>query len=124
MLRGQGNARVMLYKIKSKKVNLMVISSFLLLLLTQLFATLTSDRLSAEATAVVVHYSGHESAAQQIVQRIEASKGKAIAVQADLSQSDRVTALFDRAEQQFGKPDILVNVAGIRLISAIRRYGR
>ena len=84
------------------------------------------DRLSAEGAAVVVHYSGHEAAAKQVVQRIEANKGKAmsstssaIAVQADLSQSDRVTALFDRAEQEFGKPDIVVNVAGIRLISAI-----
>ncbi len=77
------------------------------------------DRLSAEGAKIVVHYSGHEDAAKQVVQRIEANKGKAIAVQADLSQSDRVTALFDRAEQQFGKPDILVNVAGIRLISAI-----
>ena len=77
------------------------------------------DRLSAEGAAIVVHYSGHEDAAKQIVQRIEAHKGKAIAVQADLSQSDQVTALFDRAEQEFGKPDIVVNVAGIRLISAI-----
>ena len=77
------------------------------------------NRLSAEGAAVVMHYSGHEDVAQQVVQRIEANKGKAIAVQADLSQSDRVTALFDRAEQQFGKPDIVVNVAGIRLINAI-----
>lgn len=89
------------------------------------------DRLSAEGAVVVVHYIGHEDAAKQVVQRIEANKDKkskamsstssAIAVQADLSQSDQVTVLFDRCEQEFGKPDILVNVAGIRLISAIAK---
>jgi 3-oxoacyl-[acyl-carrier protein] reductase len=77
------------------------------------------ERLSAEGASVVVHYSGHEDAAKQVVQHIEAHNGKAIAVQADLSQSDRVAALFDRTEQQFGAPDILVNLAGIRLIGAI-----
>jgi 3-oxoacyl-[acyl-carrier protein] reductase len=77
------------------------------------------ERLAAEGASVVVHYSGHEDAAKQVVQHIEARNGKAIAVQADLSQSDRVAALFDQTEQQFGAPDILVNLAGIRLIGAI-----
>jgi 3-oxoacyl-[acyl-carrier protein] reductase len=40
-------------------------------------------------------------------------------MQADLSQSQQVTALFDRTEQQFGAPDILVNLAGVRYIGAI-----
>jgi 3-oxoacyl-[acyl-carrier protein] reductase len=67
----------------------------------------------------MVHYSGHEDAAKRVVQHIEArTQCKAIAVQADLSQSDQVAALFDHTEQQFGTPDILVNLAGIRLIGA------
>lgn len=44
--------------------------------------------------------------------------GKAIAVRADLSQSQQVAALFDRTEQQLGIPDIVVNVAGIRWLGA------
>ena len=80
------------------------------------------DRLSTEGASVVVHYSGHEEAAKQVVQNIESHNGKAIAVQADLSQSDRVAALFDRTERQFGAPDILVNVAGIRFLGAIADF--
>jgi 3-oxoacyl-[acyl-carrier protein] reductase len=75
--------------------------------------------LSAEGATVVVHYGGHEDAAKQVVQNIESHNGKAIAMQADLSQSQQVTALFDRTEQQFGAPDILVNLAGVRSIGAI-----
>jgi 3-oxoacyl-[acyl-carrier protein] reductase len=77
------------------------------------------ERLSAEGAAVVVHYSGHEDTAKQVVQNIESHNGKAIAVQADLSQSKQVISLFDRTEQQFGAPDILVNLAGVRSIGAI-----
>jgi 3-oxoacyl-[acyl-carrier protein] reductase len=77
------------------------------------------ERLSSEGATVVVHYSGHEAVAQQVVQNITANNGKAIAVQADLGQSKQVAALFDRTEQQFGTPDIVVNVAGVRLVGAI-----
>jgi 3-oxoacyl-[acyl-carrier protein] reductase len=77
------------------------------------------ERLSAEGAAVVVHYSGHESTAKQVVQNIELHNIKAITMQADLSQSQQVTALFNRTEQQFGAPDILVNLAGVRYIGAI-----
>jgi 3-oxoacyl-[acyl-carrier protein] reductase len=76
-------------------------------------------RLAAEGATVVVHYSGHEDAAQQVIQNITAQDGKAIAVRADLSQSQQVAALFDRTEQQFGTPDIVANVAGIRVLGAI-----
>ena len=77
------------------------------------------ERLAAEGAAVVVHYGGHEEAALQVVQKIEQNSGKAIALQANLTQSDQVAALFDQTEQQFGCPDIVVNVAGVRFISAI-----
>jgi 3-oxoacyl-[acyl-carrier protein] reductase len=77
------------------------------------------ERLSAEGAAVVVHYSGHEATAKQVVQNIELHNSKAIRMQADLSQSQQVTALFNRTEQQFGAPDILVNLAGVRYIGAI-----
>jgi 3-oxoacyl-[acyl-carrier protein] reductase len=77
------------------------------------------ERLSAEGAAVVVHYSGHEATAKQVVQNIELHNSKAITMQADLSQSQQVTALFNRTEQQFGAPDILVNLAGVRYIGAI-----
>jgi 3-oxoacyl-[acyl-carrier protein] reductase len=81
------------------------------------------ERLSSEGAAVVVPYSGHEAAAQQVVQKITANNGKAIAIQADSSQSKQVAALFDRTEQQFGTLDIVVNVARVCLVGAIAVVG-
>ncbi len=77
------------------------------------------QRLSAEGASVVVHYNGHEAAAQQVVQQIAAEHGRAIALQANLSQSEQVSKLFDQTEQQFGTPDIVVNVAGMRFVRPI-----
>ncbi|MBD3887045.1 SDR family oxidoreductase [Phormidium tenue FACHB-886] len=70
-------------------------------------------RLAAEGAKVVVHYGGHADAANKIVDAIKGKGGEAIAIQANLSYSDEVTKLFDKAQQQFGTPDILVNNAGI-----------
>lgn len=77
------------------------------------------QRLSAEGASVVMHYSGHEDAAQQAVQKIVAGRGQAIAVQANLSRSEQVSVFFDQTEQQFGTPDIMVNVAGMRFVRLI-----
>ncbi len=68
----------------------------------------------AEAGAsVVVNYRNKEARAQKIVQGIEASGGKAVAIGADLTDSNSVAAMFETAEEQFGKLDILVmNASG------------
>ncbi|MBI1247852.1 SDR family oxidoreductase [bacterium] len=69
--------------------------------------------LAAEGAQVVVNYAGNAKAAAEVVDKIEAAGGRALAVQADVSQSAEVKKLFDFAEQQFGKVDILVNNAGV-----------
>lgn len=68
----------------------------------------------AEAGAsVVVNYRNKEARAQKIVQGIEASGGQAVAIGADLTDSSSVAAMFETAEEQFGKLDILVmNASG------------
>ena len=43
----------------------------------------------------------------------------AIAVKADVSRTDEVRALFDRAEREFGGVDVLVNNAGIMQLAPI-----
>jgi 3-oxoacyl-[acyl-carrier protein] reductase len=48
-----------------------------------------------------------------VVEGIVAGGGKAMAVEADLSQQASVTPMFDSVEQQFGPVDYLVNNAGI-----------
>lgn len=70
-------------------------------------------RLAADGFAVIVNYSSSPAAADEVVAEIEAAGGKALAVQADVSISAGIAALFDAAEQHFGGTDVLVNNAGV-----------
>ncbi|WP_119681445.1 SDR family oxidoreductase [Indioceanicola profundi] len=72
-----------------------------------------AKRLAADGFAVVVNYSGSASAAAEVVSEIEAAGGRAVAAQADISDPKQVSSLFDRAENAFGVPQVLVNSAGI-----------
>ncbi|TNJ39149.1 SDR family oxidoreductase [Phaeobacter sp. B1627] len=78
-----------------------------------------AERLSADGFNVIVNYAGSEAAAHQIVEKIEAAGGKAIAAQADVSDAVAVKRMFDSAETAFGGIDILVNNAGIMKLAPI-----
>jgi glucose 1-dehydrogenase len=74
----------------------------------------------AEAGAdVVVNYVGGEPAALEVVKRIRAAGRHAIAIPADVSNSDHVEAMFRRAIDEFGTVDILINNAGLQQDAAI-----
>ena len=70
-------------------------------------------RLAAEGAHVVVDYVGSPDGANQTRASIESAGGKAITVQADVSQLPQAQTLIDQAWQQLGSCDILVNNAGI-----------
>jgi 3-oxoacyl-[acyl-carrier protein] reductase len=70
-------------------------------------------RLAADGARIVVNYSTSAESADKTVDSIDNGGGKAIAVQADVSDAGAVTRLFDAAEQSFGTVTILVNNAGI-----------
>ncbi|MFB6720073.1 SDR family oxidoreductase [Kribbella sp. NPDC056345] len=72
-----------------------------------------AGRLGRDGYAVVIGYSGNKDRAELAVKEVEADGGRAIAVQADVADERAVTALFDRAEQEFGGVDVVVNAAGI-----------
>jgi 3-oxoacyl-[acyl-carrier protein] reductase len=78
-----------------------------------------AKRLAADGAAVVVNFAHGRAAAEQVVQDIERSGGRAIAVQADIADPAGMPALFDAAEAAFGGADILVNNAGIMVLSPI-----
>ena len=63
--------------------------------------------------AVCVNYAHSKDAAEQVVARIAGAGGKAIAVQADVSQPAEAKRLFDETDRRLGKVDALVNNAGI-----------
>lgn len=70
-------------------------------------------RLAADGAAVVVNYASDREGADRVVKAIEAAGGRAVAVQADLSEPDQVARPFDEAARVFGRVDVLVNNAGI-----------
>jgi len=63
--------------------------------------------------AVAVNYAREADEARHVVAAIEASGGKAIAVQGDVSREEDVRRLFETAQDQLGPLEGLVNNAGI-----------
>lgn len=62
---------------------------------------------------VVVNYASSSNAAEELVDTITKAGGKAIALQADVSQADQVEALVNTVMEKLNRVDILVNNAGI-----------
>lgn len=78
-----------------------------------------AERLGADGMAVVVAYAGNPQRADEAVEAITRAGGTASSFQADIAEEAQSAALFDHAEQQFGGIDVLVNTAGIMLLSPL-----
>ncbi|MDF0487513.1 SDR family oxidoreductase [Sphingomonas sp. H39-1-10] len=76
-------------------------------------------RLAADGYAVVVNYAGGVGPAQEVVDKIKAAGGDAIAVQADVADPAAVAAMFEQTENTFGGIDVVVNSAGVMLQARI-----
>jgi NAD(P)-dependent dehydrogenase (short-subunit alcohol dehydrogenase family) len=63
--------------------------------------------------AVAVNYTAQPAAADEVVRRIRAGGGRAIAVRADVAQEDQVLALFEQVDRELGPLTALVNNAGV-----------
>ncbi|MBO5588666.1 MAG: 3-oxoacyl-ACP reductase FabG, partial [Anaerovibrio sp.] len=70
-------------------------------------------KLAAEGAAVAINYAGNAKAAEEVKSIIEAAGGKAMIVQADVSNGESVDAMIKEVVDTFGGIDILVNNAGI-----------
>nr|WP_252263689.1 SDR family oxidoreductase [Paracidobacterium acidisoli] len=66
-----------------------------------------------EGAAVVIDYVGKPGAADETLAKIKAAGGRAIAVEADVSDEKQVASLTEQTVRAFGRLDILVNNAGI-----------
>ena len=69
--------------------------------------------LASRGANVAVNYSGSKAAAEKVVAEIKAAGGKAVAVQADLSNPDAIGPFVKSVADQLGPIDILVNNAGV-----------
>ncbi|MGQ9366197.1 SDR family oxidoreductase [Azospirillum sp. ST 5-10] len=76
-------------------------------------------RLAGDGFRVVVNYAGSADAAAELVDGIGKAGGRAMSVQADVSDPLAVTRLFDAAQTAYGGVDVLVNNAGIMTLAPV-----
>ena len=78
-----------------------------------------AERLARDGFAVVVNYSGSADTAAALVSKIETGGGRALAIKADVSDPRAVREMFTTAMSQLGGVDVLVNNAGVMLLSSL-----
>jgi len=71
-----------------------------------------------EGATVVVNYAHAQDKAEQVRQIIEQNQGKALVIQADVSQYQQATGLITQAVERFNRLDIMVNNAGMEIHSS------
>ena len=81
----------------------------------------TTERLAADGMAVAVHYAGNQQRADEVVEAIASSGGRAKAVGGDVADERAMAQLFDDVEQSFGGIDVVVNTAGIMPLAPIAK---
>ena len=74
----------------------------------------TATALGAAGAKVVVNYNSDRDGAERVCEAIRQAGSEAIAVQADVSQEDRVEALFAAAKEAYGTLHVLVANAGLQ----------
>ncbi|RMB84976.1 SDR family oxidoreductase [Streptomyces shenzhenensis] len=77
------------------------------------------ERLARDGFAVGVHYAGNKARADETVAAVTAAGGRAVAVAGDVADEHAMTDAFDAVEREFGGLDVVVNTAGIMLLSPI-----
>ncbi|MFJ3639470.1 SDR family oxidoreductase [Streptomyces sp. NPDC090108] len=77
------------------------------------------ERLAEDGMAVAVHYAGNKARAEETVAAVREAGGRAIAVSGDVADEEAMSAAFDTVEEEFGGVDVVVNTAGIMLLSPV-----
>lgn len=78
-----------------------------------------AKRLARDGFAIAVNYAGSAAKAEEVVAEIKAAGGQAIAIQADVANATDVERLFKQTIDTYGGIDVVVNNAGIMLLSPI-----
>lgn len=73
----------------------------------------TARRLARDGYAVTINYRENRDLAAEVVREIEGAGGRAISVQADVSDSAAVRRLFDAHDEAFGGIDVVIANAGV-----------
>jgi len=78
-----------------------------------------AQRLADDGFAVVINYTGGAPEAEALVGTIKQGGGRAVSIQADVSDPQAMRRMFDQAIALTGGVDVVVNNAGIMLLSTI-----
>lgn len=68
-------------------------------------------KLAASGVKVAIHYYQNEAAAADTLAQVRKRGADGLVVQADVTQPEQITRMFDKVRQQFGKLDIFVSNA-------------
>ena len=68
---------------------------------------------ASQGYAVAVNYTANSLAADEVVRRIRAAGGTAMAVQADVAHEAQVLAMYEKVDAKLGRLTALVNNAGV-----------
>jgi len=79
-------------------------------------------QLAQEGATVVVNYAHAQAKAEEVLHTIEKNNGKALVVQADVSQYQQVVGLIQQTVEQLGGLDIMVNNAGMEIHNSFLDY--
>ncbi len=74
---------------------------------------------AAEGANVVIDYVVHPEETTELIDKIHAAGGKAVGVQADVSQAAGLHAMVTTAVDSFGRLDVLINNAGIETRTSV-----
>lgn len=80
------------------------------------------ERLAQDGFAVAVHYAGNPERAEALAAKVRAAGGQAITVGGDVADEVAMAAAFDAIEAEFSGIDVVVNTAGIMLLSPIATF--
>ena len=80
----------------------------------------TAEVLAAEGAAVVVA-ARREDRLSELVERIEGNGGRTLSVSCDITDEGQAHALIQHSEGVFGRVDIIVNNAGVMLLSKVEK---
>ena len=80
----------------------------------------TAEALAEEGATVVVA-ARREERLSELVERLNGGGGKALAVECDVTDEEQAHALIQRAKDEFGQVDILINNAGVMQLSKIEK---
>ena len=81
-----------------------------------------AERLARDGVAVAVHYAGNKARADEVIERITSSGGRAMAVAGDVADERAMAEAFDAVEQSFGGIDVVVHTAGQMVLGPLADF--